>query len=106
MIVDLRVTPFSLRLRAINALRKLPAQLLEEMSARENVAGLREVHWGAHPVVLHAAQAIRGRSRLDFNRAKWSESPISVAINTQRETAALQDFSSLYDRFGSCVDGA
>src|SRR6516162_2629478 len=35
----------------------LPAQLLEEMSARENVAGLREVHWGAHPVVLHAAQA-------------------------------------------------
>src|SRR5262249_40436946 len=35
----------------------LLAQLLEEMSAREDVAGLREVHWGAHPVVLHAAQA-------------------------------------------------
>src|SRR5262249_34430747 len=35
----------------------LPAQLLEEMSAREDVAGLREAHGGAHPVVLHAAQA-------------------------------------------------
>src|SRR6516164_4725246 len=35
----------------------LPAHLLEEMSACEDVAGLREVHWGAHPVVLHAAQA-------------------------------------------------
>jgi hypothetical protein len=35
----------------------LPAQLLEEMSACEDIAGLREMHWGAHPVVLHAAQA-------------------------------------------------
>src|SRR5262249_45177994 len=35
----------------------LPAQLLEEMSACEDVAGLRELHRGAHPVVLHAAQA-------------------------------------------------
>src|SRR5262249_45816161 len=35
----------------------LPAQLLKEMSACEDVAGLREMHWGAHPVVLHAAEA-------------------------------------------------
>src|SRR5262249_56071030 len=33
------------------------AQVLEEMSACEDIAGLREMHWGAHPVVLHAAQA-------------------------------------------------
>src|SRR5262249_44492405 len=43
--------------REAGAEKVLPAQLLEEMSAREDVAGLRELHWGAHPVVLHAAQA-------------------------------------------------
>src|SRR5262249_46600921 len=45
----------------------LPAELLEEMFAREDVAGLRELHWGAHPVVLHAAQtfvADRARAKV------------------------------------------